>query len=204
MLSYRDTKDALRIRLVEFTVEEYLYALQIVLGEEERVAYASVYDPDNFDKNVPSEDEEEYLETFAESARELAESQQCVQLISYLRDEYNRAIQEGASNLSDFKFSQADVMKLLNNLLHERSQVLSEASVKDLLSIIRSLEESGALGGDDNFSQHFITVQKHYDALCPACGHELYAVEGLDIRCPHCKQLYKWDNNRFYPSFEKL
>lgn len=204
MVSYQETKDSLKIRLIDFSIKEYLFAIQTVLGEDARVAYASVFDADNFEENIKDDDDSTYLDSFSDKTDALLETQQLKHLVEFLRSEYERDIQENATQLSDFKFTNADVKKLLNNLLRDRSKELSESSVKDILSIVRTMEENGALGSDDNFAQHFITVPAHYNALCPECGHELYAVEGLDIKCPHCGQVYKWSSNRFYPALDSL
>ena len=58
MLNYRDTQNALHTRLVDFSLQEYLFVLQTILGEEPCVAYSTVFDGQNFKRNVRSEDEE--------------------------------------------------------------------------------------------------------------------------------------------------
>lgn len=205
MLSYQDTQNALHVRTIDFTLQEYMFVLQTVFGEDLAVAYANVYDSANFKRFVPSENEDEYLAKFKHDAETLMEQQQCKHLKEYLETEYQRDIQEKASTLKDYKFTGEDVQRLLNNLLHDRSKELSESSVRDILALIRSMYDSGALdSGNDNFQSHFITIAKKYDALCPTCGHELYAVEGLDIKCAHCGQVFKWDGMRFWPHMDKL
>lgn len=206
MLNYIDTQNALRTRMVEFDINEYLFVLQVVMGEDVRVAYASVYDKAEFKRNVPSEDEEEYLNKWQRDANILLQHQNCEQLKEYLEQEYQSTVQEQASTLEDYRFTGADVQRLLNNLLHDRTQELSESSVRDILALIKSMYESGALDSGDSFTKHFITVPNKYNALCPSCNRELYAVEGLDIKCVHCGQVFKWveEENRFYPRIGKL
>lgn len=207
MLNYRDTQNALHTRLVDFSLQEYLFVLQTILGEDPCVAYASVFDEKGFKKNVPSEDEEEYLSQFVHKAELMLEQQSCKHLREHLEQEYQSELQSRASTLQNYKFTGEDVQQLLANLLHNRvADSLDDASVKDVLSLIKSMYDSGALDSGDAFERHFITIPKKYDALCPACNHELYAVEGIDIVCPHCAQIFKWSEteNRFYPEFEKL
>lgn len=206
MLNYRDTQNALHTRLVDFSLQEYLFVLQTILGEDPCVAYASVFDTAEFKRNVPSEDEEEYLASKRKDVEIMLEQQNCKHLREYLEQEYRRDIQEQASTLEDFKFTGADVQRLLSNLLHERSQELSEASVRDILALIKSMYDSGALDSGDNFQNHFITIPKKYDCICPQCNHEQYLVEGVDNKCPHCGQQYRWsiEENRFYPQPSKL
>lgn len=206
MLNYRDTQNALHTRLVDFSLQEYLFVLQTILGEDPCVAYASVYDTQEFKRNVPSEDEEEYLANKRKDAEIMLEQQNCRHLREYLEQEYRSDIQEQASTLKDFKFTGAEVQRLLNNLLHERSQELSEASVRDILALIKSMYDSGALDSGDSFQKHFVIIPNKYNAMCSQCNHELNAVDGLDIRCAYCGQIYKWDENerRFYPAFAKL
>jgi rRNA maturation endonuclease Nob1 len=165
-----------------------------------------VFDTAEFKSNVPSEDEEEYLASKRKDAEIMLEQQNCRHLREYLEQEYRSDIQEQASTLKDFKFTGSEVQKLLNNLLHERSQDLESSSVKDIIALIKTLADQGALQSDDNFSSHFIHVYPPFDVVCTSCGREFDIVKGLDAICPHCKQVYRWseEERRFYPELAKL
>ena len=206
MLDLLSTQNQLHTRLVDFTLQEYMFVLQVVLGERLEVAYANTFDTSEYKRNVPSEDEEEYLATKRKDAEIMFEQQNCRHLREYLEQEYRSDIQEQASTLKDFKFTGAEVQRLLNNLLHERSQELSEASVRDILALIKSMYDSGALDSGDSFSQHFVTIPSKYNTICPQCNREGYAVEGLDFRCQHCGCIAKWDENqrRYFPNLGHL
>ena len=206
MLDLLSTQNALHTRMIDFTLQEYMFVLQVVLGERIEVAYANTFDTAEFKRNVPSEDEEDYLVTKRRDAEILLEQQNCRQLREYLEQEYQSEIQERSSTLKDYKFTGAEIQRLLNNLLHDRSQELSEASVRDIIALIKSMYDSGALDSGDNFSQHFITIPSKFNILCPKCNHEGYAVDGLDFRCEHCGLVAKWDESqrRFFPNLESL
>lgn len=206
MLDLLSTQNVLHTRLVDFTLQEYIFVLQVVLGERIEVAYANTFDVAEFKRNVPSEDEEEYLATKRKDAEYLLDRQSCRQLREYLEQEYRSDIQEKASSLKDFKFTGAEIQRLLNNLLHERSQELSEASVRDILALIKSMYDSGALDSGDSFSQHFVTIPSKYNIICPQCSREGYAVEGLDFRCEHCGCVARWDESlrRYFPELNSL
>ena len=206
MLDLLSTQNQLHTRLVDFTLQEYLFTLQVVLGERIEVAYANTFDTSEYKRNVPSEDEEEYLATKRKDAEIMLEQQNCRHLREYLEQEYRSDIQEQASTLKDFKFTGAEVQRLLNNLLHERSQELSEASVRDILALIKSMYDSGALDSGDGFTQHFVTIPSKYNTICPQCNREGYAVEGLDFRCQHCGCIAKWDESqrRYFPNLGHL
>lgn len=206
MLDLLSTQNALHTRLVDFTLQEYMFVLQVVLGERLEVAYANTFDTQEYKRNVPSEDEEEYLASKRKDAEIMLEQQNCRHLREYLEQEYHSDIQEQASTLKDFKFTGAEVQRLLNNLLHERSQELSEASVRDILALIKSMYDSGALDSGDSFQNHFITIPKKYDCICPQCSREGYAVEGLDFRCEFCGCVAKWDESsrRYFPNLGHL
>ena len=206
MLDLLSTQNQLHTRLVDFTLQEYMFVLQVVLGERLEVAYANTFDTAEYKRNVPSEDEEEYLATKRKDAEIMLEQQNCRHLREYLEQEYRSDIQEQASNLSDYRFTGAEVQRLLNNLLHERSQELSEASVRDILALIKSMYDSGALDSGDSFQNHFITIPNKYNALCLNCSHEFYAVEGLSMKCPNCGAVYNWDEQqrRFIPEIPHL
>lgn len=206
MLDLLSTQNALHTRLVDFTLQEYMFVLQVVLGERIEVAYANTFDTQEYKRNVPSEDEEEYLASKRKDAEIMLEQQNCRHLREYLEQEYRSDIQEKSSTLSDYKFTGAEVQRLLNNLLHERSQELSEASVRDILALIKSMYDSGALDSGDSFSQHFVTIPNKYNTVCPQCSREGYAVEGLDFRCEHCGCIAKWDESqrRYFPNLGHL
>ena len=206
MLDLLSTQNQLHTRLVDFTLQEYMFVLQVVLGERLEVAYSNTFDTSEYKRNVPSEDEEEYLASKRKDAEIMLEQQNCRHLREYLEQEYRSDIQEQASTLKDFKFTGAEVQRLLNNLLHERSQELSEASVRDILALIKSMYDSGALDSGDSFQNHFITIPSKYNALCLNCSHEFYAVEGLSIKCPNCGAIYNWDEQqrRFIPEIPHL
>jgi len=204
MLDLLSTQNQLHTRLVDFTLQEYMFVLQVVLGERIEVAYANTFDTSEYKRNIPSEDEEEYLASKRKDAEIMIEQQNCRHLREYLEQEYRSDIQEHASNLSDYRFTGAEVQRLLNNLLHERSQELSEASVRDILALIKSMYDSGALDSGDSFQNHFITIPKKYDCICGNCNREMYLVEGCDNKCPACGATYYWRDNRFYPELSKL
>ena len=206
MLDLLSTQNQLHTRLVDFTLQEYMFVLQVVLGERLEVAYANTFDTIEYKRNVPSEDEEEYLASKRKDAEIMLEQQNCRHLRECLEQEYRSDIQEQASTLKDFKFTGAEVQRLLNNLLHERSQELSEASVRDILALIKSMYDSGALDSGDSFQNHFITIPNKYNALCLNCSHEFYAVEGLSMKCPNCGAVYNWDEqqHRFIPEIPHL
>lgn len=206
MLDYISTQNQLHTRLVDFTLQEYLFVLQVVLGERIEVAYASVFDAAEFKRNVPSEEEEDYLLSKKRDANLLLSQQQCQQLKTYLEQDYQSEVQKKASTLKDYQFTGAEVQRLLNNLLHDRAEDLSEASVRDIIALIKSMYDSGALDSGDNFQNHFITIPKKYDVICPKCNHEMYLTEGVDNKCQHCGMVMRWseEERRFYPQPQSL
>lgn len=204
MLDLLSTQNQLHTRLVDFTLQEYMFVLQVVLGERLEVAYANTFDTAEFKRNVPSEDEEEYLATKRKDAEIMLDQQNCRQLREYLEQEYRSDIQEQSSNLSDYRFTGAEVQRLLNNLLRDRSQELSEASVRDILALLKTMYDTGTLDSGDSFQNHFITIPKKYDCICPQCNHEQYLVEGVDNKCTSCGMVFRWDNERFWPQPQKL
>ena len=204
MLDLLSTQNQLHTRLVDFTLQEYMFVLQVVLGERLEVAYANTFDTSEYKRNVPSEDEEEYLASKRKDAEIMLDQQNCRQLREYLEQEYRSDIQEQSSNLSDYRFTGAEVQRLLNNLLRDRSQELSEASVRDILALLKTMYETGTLDSGDSFQNHFITIPKKYDCICPQCNHEQYLVEGVDNKCTSCGMVFRWDSERFWPQPQKL
>ena len=209
MLSYLDTKNVLFTRGVTFDLKQYLFVAQVVLGEDAPTAYAMVYDTKNFVKETGTEDEQEYLAKFKKDADVMLQQQECIHLREYLEDAYHSDIQAKASTLEDFKYSGSDVQQILANLLHNRvgdGDSLDEASVKDVISLLKMMYEQGALDSGDTFAKHFIQIHDAFNAVCTNCNHEFEAHAGIDCVCPHCRQVYRWEESeqRFYPAVAKL
>jgi hypothetical protein len=206
MLDLLSTQNALHTRLVDFNLQQYLFVLQVVLGERIEVAYANTFDTAEFKRNVPSEDEEDYLAKLRRDAENMMDTQECVQLRDELESLYNSDIQAKATNFKGYRFSGEDVQKLLADLLHDRTSDLSEASVRDILALLKMMYENGSLDSGDTFQRHWVTLPKKYDCICPNCNHEIYLVEGVDNRCNHCSHIIRWseEEQRFYPNPDKL
>lgn len=206
MLDYVNTKSVMHTRGINIDEKQYLFVLSCVLGERPEVAYGMIYHPKEFRKAIESEDEEDYLKEIKADAEIKLELQAEKQLYDLLYSEYNAEIQAKAMSLEDFSFTTGQVVQILQNLLHERSQDLESSSVKDIIALIKTLADQGALQSDDNFSSHFIHVYPPFDVVCTSCGREFDIVKGLDAICPHCKQVYRWseEERRFYPELAKL
>ena len=209
MLNYLDCKNALFTRGISFDVKQYLFVAQVVLGEDKNTAYAMIYDNENFVRETETEDEQEYLSQFDKDASVMLEQQECKHLYELLKDDYQSDVQAAATTLEDYKFSGSDIQQLLANLLHNRAggaDSLDDASVKDVISLIKMMYEQGALDSGDTFQRHFIQIHDPFNALCTSCNHEFEAHAGIGAVCPHCGQAYKWSEQerRFYPKFDKL
>lgn len=206
MLDYISTKNQLHVRNVDFGVKEYFFVLQVVLGERIDVAYANTFDVVEFNRNIQSEYEEDYLSKLKKDANALIETHECSQLKEYLETEYTREIQEQSSTLKDFRFTGSDVQKILNNLLRDRTVNLSESSVRDITSILKMMYENGTLDSDDSFNKHWIHIYPKFNALCTKCNREFECHSGVGAVCPHCGAQYIWDSDsdRFYPTPSRL
>ncbi len=206
MLDYINVKRTLHTRGVNIDEKQYLFVLSVVMGERVDVAYGMVFDTKNFKRAIESDECEEYLASIHDDAQARMMLQDERQLKELLSDDYNAEIQAKAMDLEDYSFTTGQVIQILQNLLHERSQDLENSSVRDIISLINTLANQGALQSGDNFSSHFIQIYPPFDVLCTSCGHEFDIVKGLDGICPHCKQVYRWseDEKRFYPQPQKL
>ena len=205
MFDYRDFSQRLHIRGVRFDEKEYLFVAMVCAGEDISVAYSLVYDIENFKRNVPSDNEEEYLGTLKQSAEILLQQQECVQLKELIGESIRAEIQAKSTDIKTYKFSSQEIVNMLSALLADRSSEISEASVRDIVQLIRELANMGGLSGSDGFDSHFIHILPKFNSLCN-CGHEFDAYPGMDCVCPHCHQVYKWveEEKRFYPQPQKL
>ena len=207
MIDYQATVEQLHTRGVAFDINQYLFAMQVALGEPIEVAYGIVYDTAEFKKQINSENAEEYLAQVRKSAEVMLQQQEC-QHIKELVEEWKRSeIQNEASNLKSFKYTTEDVANMLSSLLYERSSNLEDASVRDIVALIRELNSQGALDGSGNsFAKHFVSVYPHMNALCPVCHRETDVAVGMTCYCVRCGAEFKWseEEQRYYPQVQKL
>jgi len=206
MLDYLETIDALHNRNINFNEKQYVFALQVALGEDLGVAYGFAFDKKNFKSIIGTDDEEEYLQKAKRDANLAIQQQEIDHLIEFIKEQYRTEIQKEARNLKDYKFSAEEIVQMLSNLLATRSANLEEASVRDITALIRELAAQGALEGGDGFSRHFISVLPHFSAMCTTCNREIDLAIGVTGICPYCKTKYVWseEDNRFFPKPEKL
>lgn len=206
MFDYRDFLERLHVRGVRFDEKEYMFVAMVCAGENEAVAYGLVYDIENFKHNVPSENEDKYLSEIRKKALVLLQQQECAQLKEIIDESIRQEIQTKATDIKEYKFSSKEIVNMLSALLADRSSEISEASVRDIVSLIRELASLGGLSGSDGFESHFIQIHSKFNALCVNCNKEFDAYAGIDSICPHCHQVYQWseEENRFYPQPSKL
>lgn len=206
MFDYRDCLERLHVRGVRFNEKEYMFVAMVCAGENESIAYGLIYDIENFKHNVPSENEDEYLRELKPKANVLLQQQECVQLKELIEESIRQEIQTKATDIKEYKFSSQEIVNMLSALLADRSSEISEASVRDIVSLIRELASLGGLSGSDGFESHFIQIHSKFNALCVNCNKEFDAYAGIDSICPHCHQVYQWaeNENRFYPQPSKL
>jgi len=206
MFDFRDCSDRLHVRGVRFDENEYMFVAMVCAGEDISVSYGLVYDLENFKRNVPSENEEEYLRELQPKADVLLQQQECVQLRELIEESIRAEIQTKATDIKTYKFSSQEIVNMLSALLADRSSEISEASVRDIVSLIRELASLGGLSGSDGFGMHFIQCHDPFNALCTKCGHEFDAYPTMDCICPHCHQVYRWstEEQKYFPNVEHL
>lgn len=206
MLNFTETTQILFGRGITFSIEDYLFCLNLVLGEDENVSYALAYDKVGYKKVLGTEDEEEYLKTKEQECKVLMQQQSIVQLRQEMEDLYVAEIQGKALNLENYRFTGGQIAQILQNLLHNRVADLDSASTKDVISLIKLLTEQFGLDGGSDFEKHFIQILPKFNALCNNCNREFQIASGIGAVCPHCGASYHWDSNseKFIPQPQKL
>lgn len=206
MLNFTETTQILFGRGITFSIEDYLFCLNLVLGEDENVSYALAYDRAGYKKVLGTEDEDEYLKTKEQECKVLMQQQSIVQLRQEMEDLYVAEIQGKALNLENYRFTGGQIAQILQNLLHNRVADLDSASTKDVISLIKLLTEQFGLDGGSDFEKHFIQILPKFNALCNNCNREFQIASGIGAVCPHCGASYHWDSNseKFIPQPTKL
>lgn len=206
MLNFTDTTLTLFNRGITFTIEEYIFCLNLVLGEKETISYAIAYDQTEYKKVLGTEDEDKYLISKEQDCATLLQKQNIVRLKQELEDLYVSEIQNKAMNLENYRFTGGQIAQILQNLLHNRISDLDSASTKDVISLIKLLTEQFGLDGGSDFEKHWIHIYPKFNALCTKCNREFECHSGVGAVCPHCGAQYIWDSysERFIPQPAKL
>lgn len=206
MLSFTDVTQTLFNRGVVFSVEEYIFCLNLVLGEEPSISYALAYDKEEYKKVLGTEDEQDYLAGKSAECDALMQQQSIVSLKQEISNLYVQEVQNKALNLEDYRFTGGQIAQILQNLLHNRISDLDSASTKDVISLIKLLTEQFGLDGGSDFEKHWIQIYPKFNALCTNCNHEFQIAEGIGAVCPFCGAQYHWDSERerFVPQPSKL
>jgi len=207
MTGYLEASSTMHARGIIIDEKDYVFSLMLSLDIRVEEAYAFAYDCNEFKKCVGTEDEEVYLLSKTNEAQTMMGQQGIVQLNDLMSESLRAQIQSSALNLKNYKFTTAEAIQILNNLLQSRTSNLDESSVKDIVSIIKTLTATGALDtGDGGFSRHFIQIPSKFTALCTSCNREFDCFSGIGSVCPHCGQHYTWsdEEQRFYPQPSKL
>lgn len=207
MIRYNDIEQILLSRGVFFNMQEYLFALAIVVGEEPKIAYAIVFSWETYRKVRDTDDEKDFLAQCNKDASNIQQQEYFKKLMEELQYQYKKQIQDFALHLDDIELTSSDVKKVLASFLRDRIDDPTSASVKELVDLLKMYQPylpDDASATD--FQRHFIQVHEPYNALCNNCNHEISAYKGLSCICEHCGQKYIWskDESRFYPEIGKL
>ena len=206
MLNFTETTQILFGRGITLSIDDYIFCLNLVLGEDENVSYALAYDRNKKKKVLGTEDEDEYLKTKGQACKVLMQQQSIIQLRQELEDLYVAEIQGKALNLENYRFTGGQIAQILQNLLHNRVADLDSASTKDVISLIKLLTEQFGLDGGSDFEKHFIQILPKFNALCNNCNREFQIASGIGAVCPFCGASYHRDSNseKFIPQPQKL
>ena len=207
MIGFAEASETLKARGITIDEKEYFFTLMIILQDSPQSAYALVYDTEKYKECVGGEHEEAYLSSKEQDADNLLRKQEVVQLKELLAESFKEFVQSNVLALKDYSFTGKETVQILNNLLATRANDIENSSVKDIVSVIKTLSDQGALDvGDSGFARHFIQVFPPYNAVCVSCSKEFEAHAGMGVVCPHCHQQYRWsvEENRFYPEIATL
>ena len=206
MLNFQETNQKLFARGITFSIEDYLFCTNLVLGEDACLSYALAYDQKGLKTVLGTELEQDFIQSKKQECDTLQQQQHIIRLKQELSDLYLAEIQSKALNLEEYRFTGGQIAQILQNLLHNRIADLDSASTKDVISLIKILTEQFGLDGGGDFEKHFIQIHPKFNALCTQCNHEFTVVEGITIVCPSCGFVYNWDDTtqRFYPKPDKL
>lgn len=206
MISFTDISDSMFNKGVPFSISEYLFCLNLAIGENPYISYAVSFDRDGYAKVIGTEDERSFIQSKKTECDALLQHQTIIKLRQEIEEQYNAEVQKKALNLEDYHFTGGQIAQILQNLLQNRISDLDSASTKDVISLIKLLTDQFGLDGGSDFEKHFIQIYPKFNALCTSCNKEFQVTEGLGAVCPHCGAKYYWDTseNKFIPKPSKL
>lgn len=206
MFNFNDITNLMFNRGITFSLEDYMFCVHLVLGENPTVSYAMAYAPHEYKPFIGTEDEDTYLNGKFQECDLMLQQPHIIKLKQELEDLLTTEIQNKALNLENYRFTGGQIAQILQNLLHNRVADLDSASTKDVISLIKMLTDQFGLDGGSDFEKHFIQIYPKFNALCTRCNREFQIVEGIGAVCPHCGAVYMWNasENKFVPKPAKL
>lgn len=206
MINFTDVSESLFNKGVLFSVNDYMFCLNLAVGENPYISYALAFHGKEYGKVLGTEDEKKFLLSKKGECDTLMQHQTIIKLRQEIEELYNTEVQKKALNLEDYHFTGGQIAQILQNLLQNRISDLDSASTKDVISLIKLLTDQFGLDGGSDFEKHFIQIYPKFNALCTSCNREFQVTEGLGAVCPHCGASYHWDSNseKFIPQPTKL
>lgn len=201
-MNYLDIEQTLNTRGVFFDIDEFMFVMLVVMGNEPYMAYAMTFEQHEYNRVKGTEGESTFIPIATKNANALLVKQHIVKLKEELEYRLKKKVQDAALNLEDIELTSGDIKKVLASFLRDRIDDPTSASVKELVDLLRMYQPylpDDASATD--FQRHFVQVYPHFTALCCNCNKEFDAAMGINCICPHCGAKYTWeeDENRFYP-----
>lgn len=194
MIRYKDVKEKMSVRGIDFTPTQYSFALMVAIGINKYEAYKIVIIADKLIKIEP-EKLPVLEEKWFKECDIYVQQQSTKALIQCLTESYKAQISEDALKLEDVNITPKQLKNILGKVIMDSQKTNgdSEVDTEDLIKLINQYMKNFAPSdNNDDFEHHFVQIFPPFNFICRECNKEGDAPMGLDFHCPHCGKLYKW------------
>lgn len=196
MIRYKDVKEKMSVRGIDFTPTQYSFALMVAIGINKYEAYKIVIIADKLIKIEPDKIPV-YEEKWFKECDIYVQQQAVKSLVQYLTESYKSQVSEDALKMEDVNITPQQLKNILGKVIvdSQRKGEESEVDTEDLIKLINQyMKNFVSADNNDDFEHHFIHIYPPFNFICRDCNKEGDAPMGLDFHCPHCGKLYKWSD----------
>lgn len=198
MISYKDTKDRLHIRGINFTPIQFSFAMLIAIGVDKDEAYKLTIKEKEYAK-LKEDGVEAFNEKCKKECKILLEQQSIISLIDILKQDYDRQVTEDALNVEDISLSPKQLKNILGKLIISSTKSDNGSNNIELIKLVDNYMKnfSPTDDGDAEFSRHFIHVYPiPFNGVCPICNKEIDIPFGLSFTTTCCGSKMIWDKEK--------
>ena len=194
MIDYKETKKAMEIRGVEFTDAQFSMCLMISVGVDKYEAYMAAIIPNKIDK-ISEDKRDTFIDKCKRDCDILIGQNGIINLIDYLKDRYEKQVNDAAVNTENVEVTPKMLKNLLGKIIKKSNDNFDSTAYTDIIKAVSEYIKQFPMDNDDSsFSKHFILQYEPFNCVCSECNEEFDLAPNVSTVCPHCGHKYLWDS----------